>query len=264
MSAKARRVMHLPRWAVGRPSRPWFRFYVEAVADRKLRRLKPEYRWLFVACLAAARQSPSPGVLLVGDGDPMHLEDLADVAAMPVDNVRQGMDALCQAGVIRWADGQWDVPAWGERQYESDTSTQRTSQWRHKQRHANVTSDAPDTEQIQNTELERVRASQPTEAFEIDADLRTWAAEKHPGVDLDREREGWLLWCAANGRKYLSHRAGFQTWVRRAGERVSPRVSSPGSLSSPPPVTVLGRGVDAAPAWVLDDAGRAVPTQGSL
>lgn len=254
------------RW-MARPSRPWFRFYVEAVSDRKLRRLAPEHRWLFVACLAAARQSPVPGVLLVGEGDPMGLEDLADVAAMGVDNVRQGMEALCQAGVIRWSEQQWSVPAWADRQYESDVSTARVKKHRMEQDWNGETPfqkrfcNAPDTDTEQITELEaRKRATQPTEAFEIDPELRAWAAEKHPSVDLDREREGWLLWCAANGRKYLSHRAGFQTWVRRAGEIQAPRVSAP---VSSPPLTVLGRGVDAAPAWDLDETGRAVKT-GSL
>ncbi|HET7734360.1 MAG TPA: hypothetical protein VFK52_00175 [Nocardioidaceae bacterium] len=111
---------------------PWFRFYVEAVHDRKLRRQKPETRWLFVACLAAARQSPQPGWLLVGDNDPMDLDDLADWAGMPAKNVRAGMDALIEVGVVDRADGAWFVPNWDERQYESDNSTKRTQKHRAK------------------------------------------------------------------------------------------------------------------------------------
>lgn len=60
------------------------------------------------------------------------------------------------------------------------------------------------------------RAVPPPQDFAIDDALRTWAAEKHPGIDLDRELEKWLIWCLAEGRTYKNPRAGFQTWVGRA------------------------------------------------
>lgn len=120
---------------MARPSRPWFRFYVEAVHDRKLRRLKPEFRWLFVACLAAARQSPEPGWLLVGHNDPMTTSDLADFAGMPQREIAAGMTALVTAGVLDLQvegplEGCWFIPAWDHRQYESDDVTARTRKHR--------------------------------------------------------------------------------------------------------------------------------------
>lgn len=126
-----------------RKPRPWFRFYVEAVHDRKLRRLKPEQRWLFVACLAAARSSCAPGWLLVGEDDPMGWDDLADYAGMPVASVRAGVEALCSAGVLGWDEPSdaWFVPSWDKRQYESDVSTERTRKHRGKER----SNDVPET-----------------------------------------------------------------------------------------------------------------------
>lgn len=114
---------------------PWFRFYVEAVHDRKLRRLKVETRWLFVACLAAARQSPEPGWLLVGENDPMDWDDLADFAGMTRKQVETGTDALTAAGVLAFdiTRNAWHVPSWNDRQYESDTSTPRTRKHRSQQ-----------------------------------------------------------------------------------------------------------------------------------
>lgn len=128
-----------------RPSRPWFRFYVEAVHDRKLRRLKPEYRWLFVACLAAARQSCEPGWLLVGANDPMQWEDVCDFAAMPLKAVEPGMDALQEAGVLGYDQQRkaWFVPAWDHRQYESDDTTARTRKHRGKERSNDVPGNVP-------------------------------------------------------------------------------------------------------------------------
>ena len=118
-----------------RKPKPWFRFYVEAVHDRKLRRLKPETRWLFVACLAAARQSPRPGWLLVGEDDPMDLDDLADFAHMTPKQVERGTVDLTRAGVLAFDASceAWYLPSWGERQYESDDVTARTRKHREKE-----------------------------------------------------------------------------------------------------------------------------------
>lgn len=119
-----------------RPARPWFRFYVEALSDRKLRRLVPAHRWLFVACLAAARQSPVPGDLLVAEGSPMTDRDLADFAGMDMRTVRTGMRALVGAGLIeeRSRGDREEIvyrsPAFLRRQYESDDVTKRTRKHR--------------------------------------------------------------------------------------------------------------------------------------
>jgi hypothetical protein len=156
---------------VPRPKRPWFRFYVEAVHDRKLRRLKPEYRWLFVACLAAARQSPEPGVLLVGEDDPMTLEDLSDFAGMSVKSVTTGMALLVRAGVLDidigvlnkkpTARDTYFVPAWNERQFESDDVAARTAKHRSKEQGRNVPTSFPGTAPETETETETDTTPQP-------------------------------------------------------------------------------------------------------
>jgi len=118
------------------PSRPWFRFYTEALYDRKLRRLKPEQRWLWVAVLGAARQSSRPGHLLVSDDEPMEAEDLADIAAMPAEDVERTLPLFDRAGMIHRdpESGAWVVTNWGDRQFESDNTTARTRRHRAKER----------------------------------------------------------------------------------------------------------------------------------
>lgn len=126
-----------------RAARPWFRFYVEACADRKLRRLKPEVRWLFVCCLAAARNSCRPGELLVGE-EPMDVDDLADFAGMPQRQVCAGTEALIAAGLVSpWP---WSIPRWNDRQFESDDVTERTRRHRSKERSNVVRGNGPDTD----------------------------------------------------------------------------------------------------------------------
>jgi hypothetical protein len=123
-----------------RPQRPWFRFYVEAVHDRKLRRLNPAQRWLFVAVLAAARQSPIPGYLRISDRDAMTAEDLADFAAVPLRQVNAGIEAMSELGLIEWDTeiASWHVPKWNDRQYESDDVTARTRAHRSRLERSNV------------------------------------------------------------------------------------------------------------------------------
>lgn len=124
-----------------RPVRPWFRFYVEAIHDRKLRRLTPSQRWLWVVVLAAARQSPIPGFLMVSERQAMDAVDLADLADMPVAHVTKALPLFEMAGMIaRDRDlGCWSVVNWAERQYESDTSTERARRSRlTKQQGSNV------------------------------------------------------------------------------------------------------------------------------
>lgn len=132
-----------------KPARPWFRFYVEAFADRKLRREKPEHRWLFAACIGAARQSSQPPWLLVGD-DRMLLADLADFAGMPERQVKQGLARLLSSGLLAEDDRGWFVPAFDRRQFESDNVTARTAKHRSKERSMErsdgVRGNAPDTE----------------------------------------------------------------------------------------------------------------------
>lgn len=115
-----------------RPARPWFRFYTEAVADRKLRRLKPAQRWLWVAVMAAARESPVAGTLLDGAVDtPMTVAALADYAGMTEREVRATMPEFERAGMVHRDDaGAWVVTNFGRRQFESDDTTARTRKHR--------------------------------------------------------------------------------------------------------------------------------------
>lgn len=115
------------------PRRPWFRFYVEAAGDRKLRRLAPAERWLWTMVLAAARQSPVPGVLLITDDEAMTVEELADFAGMKEREVRVGVEKMMGLGLVHEGDGgALVVTKWDVRQPESDDVTARTRRHRSK------------------------------------------------------------------------------------------------------------------------------------
>lgn len=185
------------------PKRPWFRFYVEAVHDRKLRRLPPETRWLFVSCLAAARQSPFPGYLLITQDDPLEVADLVDFACLTSRQVETGMEALSAAGVIAWDDefGCWWLPAWHERQFESDDSSERVAK-------ARRDADRPLHRRYINADV-----TPDVTPPETEADTETENRTALVLVGLDFEQDFWLHYPRRNGARSGKQQAKKQ-WTR--------------------------------------------------
>lgn len=164
------------------PKKPWFRFYVEAVYDRKLRRLTPGQRWLWVAILAAARQSCIPGYLLVSEREPMDEHDLADVAGMTPREVAKALPLMEQVGMIeRDAHlGCWAVTNWADRQFESDETTKRTRKHR-----AKTKGDDPDPPP--NGTSKEQRWNVPSSSMERRYDVNGTPPETETETETDTE-----------------------------------------------------------------------------
>jgi hypothetical protein len=76
----------------------------------------------------------------------------------------------------------------------------------------------PSSKTVETTD-KTVRASRQTrlpEQFEVTAEMRDWAAEKVPGVDVDAETETFLDHHGARGSKFVDWRKAWQTWMRNA------------------------------------------------
>lgn len=82
--------------------------------DRRIRRLTPAARWLWVAICAAAQTSPEPGRLFVAPGQAMNDDDLTDWAAMKPAEVRKGLHALVDLGLLAADRGVWKVVGWDD------------------------------------------------------------------------------------------------------------------------------------------------------
>lgn len=181
-------------------ARPWFRFYTEALYDRKLRRLTPAQRWLWVAILGAARQSCVPGYLLVSERHAMDEDDLADVAGMSTKQVAASIPVFLAAGLID-VDvhlGCWHVPAWNERQFESDVSTDRVKRFR-----------------------ERCKAVSETPS-ESDSDTDLLTVSELPPSSYYPDDDGWL-WTRVAQLRLAKQPAGsvksVHPWLRTTAER---------------------------------------------
>lgn len=150
---------------MARPSRPWLRLYTELLADRKVRRLDVDHRWLWVVCLVLARMSPKPGELLIADDEPVTIADIADQSGMKPARVEAGMKQLEALGMVASGPGGWSIPAWWERQYESDTSADRVRKHRvvtTKRRYNAVTVTDQNTETDTETETELLASAKRT------------------------------------------------------------------------------------------------------
>jgi hypothetical protein len=112
--------------------RPWLRLYTETAWDLKIRALSLEARWTWIAVLILARQSPTPGALIVSNGKPVVLSQVADCANRPEKNVRSAIAELVDADLLSLDPilDAWVVPKWGDRQFESDDSTARSTKQR--------------------------------------------------------------------------------------------------------------------------------------
>lgn len=118
----------------------WFRHYTEALHDPKIRSLRPELQlavyhiWELVA---------------LQDGAPFTVDILAYGARYRRDWAARCVRDLLQRGLLDACPephllGYYLPHNWLKRQYKSDTSKDRTREWRRRKR--NVTVTAPDTE----------------------------------------------------------------------------------------------------------------------
>lgn len=152
----------------------WFRFYVEAIHDRKLRRQPPAARWLWVVILAAARRSPVPGVLLIADDgdkpDPITIDDLVDDAALKPVEVRRAIRTFLELGMLSTDEDldAWYVTRWWDRQFESDDVTARTAKHRSRERSDEQDRNVPTSSE--GTSPSHARASRASHALATEAE----------------------------------------------------------------------------------------------
>jgi hypothetical protein len=150
---------------------PWFRLYIEVIEDRKLRRLPPAQRWVWIALLCAARKSPVAGIFLLSENVPGTLDDLADIAAIPLKDVQEAVAVFQQQDMVSVEGGVLVVTHWKERQFESDDSTARWRRWRDKHK-SNVGANVGQTlgQRSQRSEAEAKKRDPSIDGSSADAD----------------------------------------------------------------------------------------------
>lgn len=119
--------------------KPWLRLYSEILNDRKLKRIclktgqpKAIVIGVWVIILALASESPERGRLLISDDMPLTIDEiieetgLGEIAAVVI-------EALIEAKMIIVEEEELAVSKWDERQFDSDSSTERVRAYRARQ-----------------------------------------------------------------------------------------------------------------------------------
>lgn len=118
----------------------WFRFHDQSLNDPKVQTLDGDTfkAWVNLLCLASQNDGRLPPE-----------SDIAFALRMDINGCRTVLERLLNGGLIDRLNGGRDgwhyAPhGWSQRQYKSDTSSERVKRYR--QRYRNVTETAPDTE----------------------------------------------------------------------------------------------------------------------
>lgn len=169
---------------------PWFRFYKEAVDDAKLRTLAFEDRWHYVALLCCKAQGLLDGPITDAEAD-KHIARMRrqicaklGVDAMTLDEIER---RLVEAGLIESKSMQ--PIAWDKRQFKSDSSTERTREWRDRQKDSD---EAPKrTKHDYTPEFEEAWTIYPERpgANKLST-FKAWSARIKQGVDAAQMIDG--------------------------------------------------------------------------
>jgi len=122
-------------------SPPWFRFYSEALNDRKILRVcrdtqlpKALVIGVWTTILALASDSPRRGLLLFTDDIPLTFADLAIETGIDDGSLDELLSVFCKFSMLAYTDGVYCVANWDKRQFASDHSTARVKEWRERQK----------------------------------------------------------------------------------------------------------------------------------
>lgn len=200
----------------------WFRFYSDAVRNPKVARLNDQQFRLWVELLTVAAEN---------DGLIPPLEDLKHVLKRRLDHLSRGLEGLIRAELMDALEVGYEPHNWGERQYKSDTSTERVRKFREKR---NVSVTPPETETETDTETDtdikepNGSLSEKSKAKRATALPKNWKPElteamqamvsQWPVGELARQVESFRDHAAANGRTARDWQAAFRTWARKADE----------------------------------------------
>jgi len=220
---------------------PWFRFYSEALNDRKITRIcrdtnipKATVLGTWVTILALVNDSPERGILLLTDDVPVTAEDLRFELGLDPETFAALLTAFDRLAMMREGNRGYEVVNWDKRQFQSDNSTDRVRKHRATSeddddcngdetlhdRYNAATETPPDTETDTETDTEQNRIQkQTTEQNAVVSELRKILGrtvandliKKYP--DRIEPELAYYHWMNAQGKI----RAG-PGWLRRAIE----------------------------------------------
>lgn len=200
----------------------WFRLYDEILDDPKVQKLSADdFRtWINLLCLASRNQGRLPA-----------LEDIAFALRWSIDATLAVVERLLNATLIDRVSGGPDgwgyAPhAWHERQYKSDTSTERVKRFRNVTKALHETASESDTDTDKKSSpigepkkaADASRGTRLPDDWALPCEWTDWAIEHGATLAVvieqaDRFRDYWRSCPAAKGRK-ADWFATWRNWMR--------------------------------------------------
>lgn len=187
----------------------WFRFYNDVINDPKVQLLPKALRWAWVELLCLASKN---------DGILPPIEQIAFSVRASVNDAQADVDALILAGLIDITpDGRLTPHNWSERQFASDTSRERTRNYRErmKKRCSDVSVTSQVTAQYPDPDSERdnnypssLDAERESEAEKLIDDLGTG---RGGSVSIDGKRSVCAKLAIGNAEPLI---ALYDAWPR--------------------------------------------------
>ncbi len=225
----------------------WLRLWTDITNDPKIRRIPPAQRWAWIAILVLSKKSPIPGMLLVSEGVPVTVADIADEARISEQEAEQAIQSFLEQNMLTAENGVYIVLHWKLRQFESDSSTERVRRLRQKRgKNVNVTEtfqdsfiDVSETPPETETETEISNLSSAIREslkllkavpgwkfdFSKDVDLLQDLMSDFPNVDISKELKNIKTWVADKPFKKNANRRLFvRKWISNSQKDFNQRL----------------------------------------
>lgn len=193
--------------------------YGEAVDDEKLRLLAFEDRWHFVAILCCKAQG------IIDEAGPLLNRKVAVKLGLDLQTLDEVLRRLAEVGLI---DRDTLQPtAWDHRQYKSDSSKERTREYRERkkletERHRDVTVTLQETDTDTDTDTKtdlksraRKRSTRLTADWVLPTTWMLWAQKERPDLDVEAVSDQFRDYWVGTGKAMADWEATWRNWVRR-------------------------------------------------
>lgn len=196
----------------------WFRWWHDGTTDGKLLRLSLEHRWLWVALLTLASESPRRGYLYVSENLPCDIYDVARKADLDKDVCQSGIDLMMTERfnmVATDENGAWRIVNWEKRQPKREDATNAERQKRYRNAMRNAESNAPETESETETKTDTEKKQTKRKKGDFSAEFEElWPLYPHPPRDEKERARSNYNTLRSNGESYEKLRMCVERYAR--------------------------------------------------
>lgn len=204
---------------------PWFRFYDEMLDDLKVINMTDSCVRVFVSLLCIGNRGKTRGKI------PSDVSALSRLIRMHPNKLRAALKYL-EINKIIHSDGSDIVfTNWCKRQFESDSSTERTRVWRERHKNVTVTNPVTPPDTDTDTDTEKIKELHPPTRiilqdktfFTITNEYQEELQTRFPMLNLNQELGDIATWNLLNEKKRKTAKGikrHIDTWLKGNRDRL--------------------------------------------